>query len=834
MIAKDIEKKWQEAWEKGLCFNVKEYDKQKPKYYVLEMFPYPSGKIHVGHLRNYTIGDVIARHKRSQGFNVLYPFGWDAFGLPAENAAIKEKVHPAVWTYQNIEYMKQQLKKIGLSYDWSREFATCDPEYYKHEQKFFIELFKRGVAYRKESVVNWDPVDHTVLANEQVIDGKGWRSGAPVERKNLTQWFLKITDYADELLADLKDLNWPENVKIMQENWIGKSEGATVKFKIQGSNQEIEIFTTKPHTLFGASFLALSYAHPILSDLKDPKILAFIEKAKKYDDRSDQTKEGIDTGLRVIHPLKPDETLPIWIANFVLADYGSGALFGCPAHDERDHEFALTYNLPIIQVIDNEKEEINISKSAYTGEGIMINSGFLDGLDSIQAKGKVIEHLAKQGKAKKEVCYKLRDWGISRQRFWGCPIPMIHCSKCGILPLEEKDLPVVLPKDADVTGRGNALDTHPTWKNTTCYKCGGPATRETDTFDTFFESSWYFARYCNSHAEGMTDREACDYWMPVDQYIGGIEHAILHLLYARFFTKAMNEQGYVGVREPFTSLLTQGMVLHHTYKDEDNQWIYPDMIISEDGVLKDKSTGKQVFKGALEKMSKSKKNVVDLDSILAEYGADVVRLFVMSDSPPEKEIEWSTNGIKGCQRFIKKIIDFSDHLAVLDKDKFVSGDDSKKVLSLMHLTIKTFTEDLADLKFNKAIARVRELYNYISELFYKNILVPEIINAFEIVIRLINPITPHVTEEIWQKLGKTSMLTKTAWPEYDETYLLQDQVTLSVQMNGKLKGTIQIAVGSSEDIIKEEALKLVQKDLITKSLKKAIIVPNRTVNLVVA
>jgi leucyl-tRNA synthetase len=833
MNINDIQGKWQRIWQERGIF--KAQIKSAPKYYVLEMFPYPSGKLHVGHLRNYTIGDLIARVYRRLGFNVLYPMGFDAFGLPAENSAIKQRIDPSLWTYQNINSMKAQMQKIGLSYDWSCEIVTCDPEYYKHEQKFFIDLLEKGLAYRKESIVNWDPLDNTVLANEQVIDGKGWRSGAKVERKSLNQWFLRITNYAQELLDDLKDLQWPDNVKTMQANWIGRSSGAKIFFEIIDKDKKLEVFTTRPETLFGASFIAISYDHPLVDHVKDlPRIVKFIQECKhlstKIQDIETLIKEGIKTGLKAKHPLKPDQELDIWIANFVVSDYGSGALFGCPAHDTRDHEFATKYNLPIIQVVDNSATIIDIQTKPYLGDGIMINSDFLNGLHVNDAKNRIIQHLSKINKGSQEINYKLRDWGISRQRYWGCPIPIIHCDTCGAVAVPETDLPVTLPKNVEFTGKGNPLDNHPTWKHTTCPKCANAATRELDTFDTFFESSWYFARYCNPKATKMTDKEACNYWLPVDQYIGGIEHAILHLLYARFFTKAMNDCAYISVREPFKNLLTQGMVLHATYQDRNGNWIYPDMVISDGDILKNKQTGEEVFKGKLEKMSKSKNNVVDLESILEKYGADALRLFAMSDSPAEKEIEWSINGIEGCSKFIKKLFELSSKFVNLNMSNQA---ESKKLLSVMHSTIKEVTQDIKEFKFNKAIAKIRQLYNHIYDLLNKNILIMELYEAFIVVIKLINPFIPHITEEIWHNLGYKDLLALEAWPNFDEKYLEQDKITMSIQLNGKFKTTHDFSPLAGQDEIKEVVLKLLASNIATKPIKKIIIIPQKTVNIVI-
>jgi leucyl-tRNA synthetase len=801
------------------------------------MFPYPSGKMHAGHLRNYTIGDVIARFARSLGMNVLYPMGFDAFGLPAENAAIANASHPADWTYRNIDTMKAQLQRIGLSYDWSAEVVTCDPSYYKHEQQFFLDLLAKGLAYRKESIVNWDPVDQTVLANEQVIDGKGWRSGALVERKSLNGWFLKITNYTQELLDDLKTLQWPENVKIMQENWIGKSQGANIDFKLHDLESSLQVFTTRPETLFGASFLAISYDHPVLNLLKESlEVSQFIAQCKiqstKLQDIETAEKLGINTGLMAINPLDPSKLLPVWIANFVLSDYGSGALFSCPAHDKRDHEFATKYGLPIVQVVSNSDEKIDVTKQAFEGDGFMINSGFLNGLSVQDARARVICYLEENQCGKGVINYRLKDWGISRQRFWGAPIPIIYCQHCGVVPVPSKDLPVELPKDVSFNGKGSPLDNHPTWKHVACPACGKPATRETDTFDTFFESSWYFARYCNNKAEKMTDAAACKYWLPVDQYIGGIEHAILHLLYARFFTKAMNDTGYVDVREPFSNLLTQGMVLHYTYKDAGGKWIYPDQIIQDGSNFKHKQTGGIIFRGKLEKMSKSKNNVIDLESIVQQYGADVIRMFVMSDSPPEKDIEWSSNGIEGCSRFIKKLFEISKQI-YQNTTSPINHDEAKKLLSLTHMTIKMVTADIKEFKFNKSIARIRQLLNEICDIAGLNKTNDEIKEAFEIVVRLVYPYIPHICEEIWSMYHE-ELLANSAWPQYEERYLVQDICTVSIQINGKFKMTHSFAIDISNKELEACVLELIANHIDGREVKKIIIIPQKTINIVVA
>jgi leucyl-tRNA synthetase len=877
MTHQNIEHKWQKAWDQAGVFVAKS-EFTKPKYYVLEMFPYPSGKAHLGHLRNYAIGDVIARYKYSAGFEVLHPMGWDAFGLPAENAAISNKIHPKIWTYANIERMREQFKQLGISYDWSREIASCDPDYYKHEQKFFLQLLEKGVAYQKESMVNWDPVDNTVLANEQVIDGKGWRSGAPVEKKSLKQWFLRITDYAGELLEDLDKLEgWPENVKLMQRNWIGKSEGAEIDFEVvsydchsrEGGNLVskmdprirgddisgcIRVFSTRPDVLFGASFIAIAYNHPIIDTLKKTlEIEDIIKKCASLGtaQASIETAEkiGLDTGLRAYHPFDKNIILPVYIANFVLMDYGTGAVYGCPAHDARDHEFALKYNLSIKQVVETTEQ------LPYMGDGKIIHSDFLNGLSVAEAKKHAVQKLEELKAGNSKISFRLRDWGVSRQRFWGCPIPIIYCDDCGIVPVPHADLPVTLPDDVSFDRPGNPLDHHPSWKHVKCPKCDAGAERETDTFDTFFESSWYFARFCDTKAVEMTNKEACDYFMPVDQYIGGIEHAILHLLYSRFFTKAMCDLGYISAREPFKKLLTQGMVLHATFKDEKGAFVYPDEVITHaDGKLIHKDTGLLVTKSAIEKMSKSKCNVIDLEKILADYGADAARMFALSDSPPEKDIEWSSAGIDSCARFINRLYDLhgkiaGSHITLdvipaqagihtdIELDSRLRGNDNSggndkgdsKLLSLTHLTIKNVTDDIENFRFNRAIARLRELFNAISD---------DISNAgfaFATLIKLLSPFIPHVTEEIWHLMGNKTLLATTKWPEYDEALCVQDVVTIAIQVNGKLRGTLEFKKDADQEEVKAQALKsdVVQKHLNGAEPKKVILVPNKIVNIVV-
>lgn len=815
---KKIESRWQNIWEKAEIFNAGSIEENKPKYYVLEMFMYPSGKVHLGHARNYTIGDVVARAKRMQGYNVLHPMGWDAFGLPAENAAIERNDTPENWTYQNIASMKTQLKKIGFSYDWDREITTCASNYYEHEQKFFLELLKENLVYQKYSLVNWDPKDKTVLSNEQVVDGKGWRSGALVEQRSLKQWFLRITDYSDELLKEIDGLkNWPDKVKLMQKNWIGKSEGAEVIFKILWPKDSINVFTTRADVIFGASFIALSYDHPIVKKyVKDTKKLEQFKNNSR--DLHNQEKLGFDTGLKAIHPFDEKIELPIFVANFVLSEYGSGAVYGCPAHDERDHEFAVKYQLPIIKVVEEQG-------SGSSAKSVIVNSAdWLNGLETSEAKKEVISRLIKEKKGKKSVTYKLRDWGISRQRFWGCPIPIIYCDNCGTTPAE--DLPILLPKDIKFDGKGNPLD-NSDWKNTTCPKCNKNATRETDTLDTFFNSSWYFARYCNNHSSDMVDRKACDYWLPVDHYIGGIEHAILHLLYARFFTKIMQKLGYLNISEPFDKLLTQGMVLHCTYQDSNGNWIYPEEVITEDGELRHKATKEAVKQGPLEKMSKSKKNVIDLDSMVEKYGADTIRLFMLSDTPPDKNIEWSSRGVEGCLRFISKLYNMLDLFK--DESTDTREEVSSESLKILHFTIKSVTKEIENCQFNKAIAHIRELYNYIQ--LVKDL--HEVKLLYISLIQLLHPFAPHVTEEIWHQLGHHTLLCQKSWPSYDEKYIKLEKVTYAIQVNGKLRATQEFDLDLQEEIIKEKSIELVEKYIAGQKIKKIIFVPKKIVNIVI-
>ncbi|HIM43267.1 MAG TPA: leucine--tRNA ligase [Rhodospirillales bacterium] len=859
---KQAEAKWQSVWEDRGCFAVSE-DADKPKYYVLEMFPYPSGRIHMGHVRNYTLGDVLARYKRARGFNVLHPMGWDAFGLPAENAARENKVHPAPWTEQNIATMRKQLKAMGLSYDWSREIATCDPDYYRQEQKMFLDFLEQGLVYRKESWVNWDPVENTVLANEQVIDGKGWRSGANVENRFLSQWFMNITAFSEELLQDLETLDrWPGRVRLMQEKWIGRSDGAYMFFDFDGRNGgqggRLEVFTTRPDTIFGASFCAIAANHPLSQDLSedDANLRAFITECGSAgtSEAAIETAEkvGYDTGIRVRHPFDDERTLPLYVANFVLMEYGTGAIFGCPAHDQRDLEFARKYGLDVIPVVapqETDAESFVIGDEAFTDDGVLINSAFLDGLGVEEAKSAIIERLDAADAGRPGVNYRLRDWGISRQRYWGCPIPVIHCADCGIVPVPEGDLPVVLPEDADLDASGNPLDNHPTWKDAGCPACGKPARRETDTFDTFFESSWYFARFCSPHADTAFTREAADYWLPVDQYIGGIEHAVLHLLYSRFFTRALKQCGYLGIKEPFEGLLTQGMVCHETYRDENGKWLYPDEVeitgYKSARALEGAQGGSAVTVGRSEKMSKSRKNVVDPESIIETYGADTARLFMLSDSPPDRDLDWTEAGIEGAWRYVNRLWrmvnqapappgTFLAAIGVTRPDAL--GEHSQAVLKIIHRTIVAVSDDLDKFHFNRAVARIRELTNELEDLSPEEEGADWVMRqGLEIAVCLIGPMMPHLAEELWHSLGHQTLLADTPWPEAEADQLVEKNVTVAVQVNGKLRGTLDLPKDSDDQTAETGALALenVSAAIAGKPIRKVIIVPNRIINVVV-
>lgn len=841
-----IEKKWQSMWDEKSFFNAKE-DASRPKYYVLEMFPYPSGRLHVGHLRNYAIGDVIARWKMAQGFNVLHPMGFDAFGLPAENAAIKHHIHPKTWTYDNIEYMSGEMKRIGLSYDWSRHLATCDEGYYAREQKIFLDFLEKNLVYRKESFVNWDPVDQTVLANEQVVDGKGWRSGAPVEQKKLSQWFLRVSDYSDALLDGLKELDrWPEHVRLMQEKWIGKSEGALITFQIEDSDDAIEVYTTRHDTLFGASFCGISPHHPLAEKIAKthPEAEVFIEECNKLGMSEEviecAEKKGFDTGFRVKLPFE-DRTIPIYIANFVLMDYGTGAIFGCPAHDQRDYEFAQKYGLEIRQVIAPE-DGSEVILPYIAKEGVLINSDFLTGMSHEEGLKAAMKKLESLGCGQRQQQYRLRDWGVSRQRYWGCPIPMVHCDACGIVPVKKEDLPVLLPEDVTFEKPGNPLAHHPSWSDTTCPDCGKKARRETDTLDTFFESSWYFARFCDPHAEAPLNKEACDYWLPVDQYVGGVEHAVLHLLYSRFFTRALTLCGYTSIKEPFSGLLTQGMVCHETYQTQDGEWIFPsDAIPQKDGSFLHSETKEVVKKGRLEKMSKSKKNVVESSMIIEAYGADAARLFTLSDSPPDKDLIWTDGGIDGAWRYVQKwwqyIHQYGQRLQ--DARPFIVPDTLPSSLQQlrinMHKTIASVTQDFEKFHFNRAIARMRELSNDLFDLDLKDDMVAKVASdVAENLICLMAPIIPHLAEEMWQMLGHTDSVIQHSWPEADQSLIDQDQVVIAVQINGKLRATFSQMRDEAKEKTEKTALSLpeIQKAIEGKVVRKTIVVPNRIVNVV--
>jgi leucyl-tRNA synthetase len=841
----EAEQRWRAAWADAGSFAAVT-DPARPKYYVLEMFPYPSGKLHVGHARNYTMGDVLSRFKRARGFNVLHPMGWDAFGLPAENAAIASKIHPATWTYDNIETMRGQLQQIGLSYDWDREIATCHPEYYRHEQKMFLDFLKAGLAYRKESWVNWDPVEHTVLANEQVIDGRGWRSGALVEKRQLAQWNLKITDFAEELLQGIETLDrWPERVRVMQANWIGRSEGARLFFDLVGdgfAGEQLEVFTTRPDTLFGASFCAVSANHPIALRLaaEDPAIAEFNAECNRIgtSEAAIETAEklGFRTRVSVRHPLIPDAALPVYIANFVLMEYGTGAIFGCPAHDQRDLDFANKYQLPVTVVVRPADGPVpDVTTEAFVStDGVAVNSGFLDGLSVTAAKRAAIQHLEQDGRGKGTIQYRLRDWGVSRQRYWGCPIPIIHCEKCGIVPVPEAQLPVELPEDVSFDQPGNPLDRHPTWKYVECPNCGGAARRETDTFDTFFESSWYFARFCSPRSEIAFEKRDVDYWLPVDQYIGGIEHAILHLLYSRFFVRALKRCGYLDLEEPFAGLFTQGMVCHETYKDETGAWLYPEeTVTAEDGSTTDRA-GHPVTRGRIEKMSKSKKNTVGLDEICGSYGADTARLFLMSDSPPERDLEWTESGIEGTWRYVNRLYRLVAENAAKLAPIGTKPGGASATRRMTHKTIAALTEDLDNFRYNRGVARLRELSNHLEEVA-ATADPAELRESLEAMVGLLAPMMPHLGEELWRLLGHDTMLVDRAWPEAEPALTRDDVVTVAVQVNGKLRATLDLARDLDQDSAREAALAspAVQRALEGKPVRKVIVVPNRIINVVV-
>jgi leucyl-tRNA synthetase len=836
-----VDARWQRRWDEAQSFRA-DGNSDKPRAYVLEMFPYPSGRIHIGHVRNYSMGDVLARYKRMTGHDVLHPMGWDAFGMPAENAAMEKKVHPGSWTRENIASMRAQLKKLGFALDWSRELATCEPDYYGHEQALFLDLIDGGLVYRKESAVNWDPVDMTVLANEQVIDGKGWRSGATVEKKLLSQWFLKITQFADDLLDGLGTLDqWPEKVRLMQENWIGKSVGMQFAFTLDqavGDIAKLEVFTTRPDTLFGASFVGIAADHPLALALaeKDAALAAFAEECRQTGTAAaeveTQEKRGYDTGLSVAHPLDPDWKLPVFVANFVLMDYGTGAIFACPAHDQRDLDFARKYMLPVTRVVAAEGDEAKpIHDEAYTGPGRLVNSQFLDGMSVDDAKKAVITRAEAEGWGQGTTVWRLRDWGVSRQRYWGTPIPIIHCDTCGPVGVPRDQLPVVLPEDVSFDVPGNPLDRHPTWKHVACPKCNAPARRETDTLDTFVDSSWYFIRFASQPKDKPFDRAEAEKWLPVGQYIGGVEHAILHLLYARFWTRALAHIGQIGVTEPFTGLFTQGMVTHETYERPQGEGL-PSLFFSPAEIdrTSDGATlvadGKPVTVGRVIKMSKSKKNVVDPDEIIERFGADAVRWFMLSDSPPERDLPWTDSGIEGSWRFVNR-------LWRLFGSAGETGDGAEDIAlkRKLHQTVAGVAKDIESLAFNKAVAKIYELTNAV-EKAKPSASRAEAIRALAL---LVAPMTPHLAEEAWSEFGETGLIAEAAWPAVDEKLLVDDEVTVAVQVQGKLRDTIIVARGTDKATLEALALAApnVLRSLDGATPKKIIVVPDRLVNLVI-
>jgi leucyl-tRNA synthetase len=843
----EADARWQKVWEEKGTFHASG-DGGRPRAYVLEMFPYPSGRIHMGHVRNYTMGDVLARYRRMNGYDVLHPMGWDAFGMPAENAAMEKKVHPGEWTWQNIETMRRQLKRLGFALDWSREIATCDPSYYGHEQALFLDLFEAGLVYRKDSEVNWDPVDMTVLANEQVIDGRGWRSGALVERRKLSQWFLKITDFADELLEGLGTLDqWPDKVRLMQENWIGRSQGLRFRFALSdpvAGHEGFEVFTTRPDTIFGASFAAISPDHPIALALADGNeaLRAFIGECKQGGTTAAELetaeKKGFDTGARVLHPLDPEWTLPVYVANFVLMDYGTGAIFGCPAHDQRDLDFARKYALPVTRVVAPSAEEADepVGDEAYTGPGRLVNSRFLDGLTAEAGIREVIARAEADGWGEGTTVWRLRDWGVSRQRYWGTPIPIVHCEACGPVPVPRAQLPVVLPEDVDFGSPGNPLDRHPSWSKAECRDCGGAARRETDTLDTFVDSSWYFIRFASQPADAPFDRAEAECWLPVDQYIGGVEHAILHLLYARFWTRALKRIGRLDVEEPFRGLFTQGMVTATSFSRIDTEtgrrtYFSPSEVSRRgDGTAFVSETGEEVEVGRIEKMSKSKRNTVDPDEIVDEYGADAVRWFVLSDSPPERDLEWSEAGIQGSWRFVRRLWRLAAEEAGRGASTWLGDGEDPALDRKLHKTIAAVGANIEALAFNKAVANLYELASAIEKAPPS----PSRSKAVETLLRLVAPMAPHLAEEGWAAMGGEGLIADARWPEADPALLIDDEVTIAVQVNGKLRDTLTVPKGAPREELEDMALssEKVARTLDGKPPRKVIVVPDRLVNVV--
>ncbi len=850
--AKQNEARWQAIWAERATFAVTA-DPAKPKFYVLEMFPYPSGRIHMGHVRNYTMGDVVARYKRARGFNVLHPMGWDAFGMPAENAAKEQKVHPARWTCENIATMRAQLKLMGLSIDWSREIATCHPEYYRHQQAMFLDFYESGLLYRRSGWVNWDPVDQTVLANEQVIEGRGWRSGAPVEKREMPQWFLRITDFAQPLLSALDGLDrWPEKVRLMQENWIGRSVGLRMAFEIADRAERLEIYTTRHDTIFGASFCAISPEHKLAAELAAdrPEIAAFIEDCRRTGtseaalEKAD--KRGLDTGLRARHPFRPDLMLPIFVANFVLMEYGTGAIFGCPAHDQRDLDFARTYGLPVLPVVvpeDADPTAFEVGAEAYIGDGRLANSDFVDGMTVAEAKAEIARRMERAGAGRPEVNFRLRDWGVSRQRYWGCPIPIVHCAACGMAPVARADLPVVLPEDVVFDTPGNPLDRHAGWRRTSCPSCGGAAERETSTLDTFVDSSWYFARFCSPRADRPVDPDEAAYWLPVDQYIGGIEHAILHLLYARFFTRAMAGRGHLRIEEPFAGLFTQGMVRHETYRTDAGEWMTPvEVGPGPDKRLQRLATGEPVTVGRSEKMSKSRRNVVDPEDIMDTYGADTARWFMLSDSPPDRDLEWTEAGVAGAWRFVNRvwrlIADTDRALAPRGAAKPDGIDARQDLVTIrrgVHKAIAQVTGDLDGFRFNRSVARIHELVNLLAEFETDDEAAAWVRReAYEAIARLAGPMMPHLAEALWEHLGFETLLADAPWPAADSALVVNDVVTVAVQVKGKTRGTVDLPRDAPRDEAEAAALALprVLAAIAGRPIRKIVFVPNRIINVV--
>ena len=831
---KTIEKKWQDRWKSKKLYR----SKKDKKFYCLEMFPYPSGKIHMGHVRNYTIGDVIARFKFLNGHNVLHPMGWDSFGLPAENAAKENNLHPKNWTERNISEMRRQLKMLGLSIDWDLELSTCDEKYYKHQQELFIDFFNKGFVSRKENYVNWDPAEQTVLANEQVINGRGWRSGAVVERKKLSQWFFNITKFSDELLSGLETLgNWPEKVKIMQKNWIGKSTGCEIDFEIISVKEKLKVFTTRPDTIFGATFLGVSVDHPICKNFeKDLNFVKFKKECLKAgtteEALANAEKIGFNTNLFAKHPFIPGKKIPIFVANFILMDYGTGAIFGCPAHDQRDLEFAKKYNLEIIEVVaenKNNPKNFNKLKKAYTGEGILINSSSLNGLEINAAKKKIIQEIEGKKIGNKKITFRLKDWGISRQRYWGCPIPMIHLEDGSIVPVEKSELPIVLPKEIDLNKTGNPLENHPSWKETFHKKTGKPAKRETDTLDTFVDSSWYFMRFCSPHSKDEAFNTAdLNYWMPVDQYIGGVEHAILHLLYSRFFMRAAKENNSaIKDLEPFKGLFTQGMVCHETYKDNSGSWLNPNEIQkNKDGNLINIKDGTKVTVGSSESMSKSKKNVIDPEIMIKSYGADAVRWFILSDSPPEKDVQWSNQGVNAAYKFLQKI--YNLNTLIINRPEQKPTKDDEFEFTINNYIIK-ITELIDNFHLNVVVANVYEIYNLISSILEKDISNACIKKNFINLMKILIPFTPHLAYECLEQLGEKN---SDNWPKINKLLIVEQKVKIAVQINGKTREIIEVKENLSEkDLIKEcKNNDKVSKNLTNKKIVKIIYVKNRIIN----